>query len=748
MLKPDKPDIAHEVPFVHLCELFERMSTSKRAKDRKANLHKFVDQYARLTRNYYPVMRLMVPEADLQRVYGIKEKVLALIVLDAYGISKSSDDGKRLLQWREGEGKLPAIVYSLALARSTAKSRWTLQEVNVFLDSLAKAKGLKDKKKIFAQVVSKLHAREVKWLCKIILKKLRYGASLPTVLNAFYNKASDLYAFQANLEHVCNVLKDPNFILEDSLELKIGVPFQPMLSSRRKPLDIPKTMDPPYFVETKYDGERVLIHLQKRKTTIFSRYLQNSTALYVPIICQLRAALKLGSRATKSCILDAELLVWDEEKECIEPFGSARAIAASGSKDKHFFLKIFDVLHHNENTLIDHTLDERKRVLHSIIKDIPTRIETVKHIECATILEVEKLFRRATSAKEEGIVVKNPRSPYIPNVRNNKAWVKLKPDFVSNIASDLDVLILGGYYGEGEKAGGKLYTYLVGVKNNDGSEYYPVGKVATGLTEQERTMLLEELEEDWVSECPVNVLPGGDVPDMWISPEDSRVLQVRAMQIIPCEKRAAGVTFRCPRIDKIRYDKSPEDIITLERLRTLILEAPEMKESGMKSKVKSRKKERKPLTLPTDVSALEVTSDLFKGNVFYVCGNAWKKEKREDIETSIHRFGGTFHQNYGPRVTIVLASLATAQLQTLIKESKMRQQRQKEDKDYLHLRVLDLKDLLRQRHLKLSGRKAELIERLEEYDAKLQPIHVVKVEWLRQSIEQKQCIDFTGEYMW
>ena len=690
-------------------------------------------------------MRLMVPEADLQRVYGIKEKVLALIVLDAYGISKSSDDGKRLLQWREGEGKLPAIVYSLALARSTAKSRWTLQEVNVFLDSLASAKGLKDKKKIFAQVVSKLHAREVKWLCKIILKKLRYGASLPTVLNAFYSKASDLYAFQANLEHIGNVLKDPNFILEDSLELKIGVPFQPMLSSRRKPLDIPKTMDSPYFVETKYDGERVLIHLQKRKTTIFSRYLQNSTSLYAPVICQLRAAL---DKNTKSCILDAELLVWDEEKECIEPFGSARAIAASGPKDKHFFLKIFDVLHHNGNTLIDHTLDERKKVLYAIIKDIPTRIETVKHIECDTIEKVVSLFRRATSAKEEGIVVKNPRSPYMPNVRDNKAWVKLKPDFVSNIASDLDVLILGGYYGEGEKAGGKLYTYLVGVKNNDGSEYYPVGKVATGLTEQNREMLLEELEEDWVSECPVNVLPGGDVPDMWISPEDSRVLQVRAMQIIPCEKRAAGVTFRCPRIDKIRYDKSSEDIITLERLHDLILKAPEMEESGMKSKVKAKKTERKPLTSPTDVSALEVTSDLFQGKVFYVCGNAWEKEKREKLETCIHRFGGTFHQNVGPQVTIVLADMATTQLQTLIEESKMRRQRQKEDKDYPHQRVLDLKDLLRQRHLKLSGRKAELIERLEEYDTKVQPIHVVKVEWLRQSIERGICIDFTGDYMW
>ena len=392
--------------------------------------------------------------------------------------------------------------------------------------------------------------------------------------------------------------------------------------------------------------------------------------------------------------------MWDEEKGCIEPFGGARAIATK--ENKHFFLKIFDVLHLNGDSLLQHALYERKELLYKTIKEIPTRVETVKHTECETIEEVVALFRKVTKEKEEGVVVKNPRSPYMPNVRSRDAWVKLKPDFVSNIASDLDVIILGGYYGEGKKSGGMLYSYLVGVSNNDNTQYYPVGKVATGLSELERKYLLEELEEDWICNCPENVEPGTDTPDVWIDPEDSRVLEVRAMQVIPCEKRPSGVTFRCPRIERIRYDKEAEGIITLERLQGLIRESATLQESGMKTP--TRKKEYKPLTTPTNIDKIVVKTDLFKDQVFYVCGNAWKKEKREVLETQIHENGGTFYQNYTPQVTCVIADTSTAQLKSILDFSKNRKEMLEGDSDYPLMRVVDLKELLRKRIWKLSER--------------------------------------------
>lgn len=243
MLKTKSLDISDKVPFLHLCEMFERMTTAKNGKQRKIVLHKFVDQYVNLTNNFYPVMRLMAPEADYSRVYGIKERTLASIIIDAYGISPKSDDGKKLLEWREGNGDLCQKIYSLALARSTTRAKWTLKHVNDFLDELSSIKTTQSKKECFCKVISKLRAKEVKWLCKIILKKLRYGSSRQQVLNAFHPGASDVFAYQADLERVCNLLQTPDFHIDDAKHLELFVPFQPMLASRRKPLDIPKTMD-------------------------------------------------------------------------------------------------------------------------------------------------------------------------------------------------------------------------------------------------------------------------------------------------------------------------------------------------------------------------------------------------------------------------------------------------------------------------------------------------------------------------
>jgi len=745
-------DISDVVPFAHLCKCFDLMSTAKTGKIKKRYLSLFVDAYTARTRNFYPVLRLMTPESDLKRVFGIKEQSLASIILYAYGLSETSEDGRKLLKWREGEGNLPAVIYSLVLARSTAKSRWTLYDVNRFLDELSEAKGVTQKKLVFRQVVSKLQASEVKWLCRIILKKLRYGTSLAPLLETFCPHAADLFTFRADLEHVCRQIQDPNFEIEETMELQLFVPFQPMLSARQRPLDIPKHMDPPYFVETKYDGERVLIHIQKKKTRIFSRYLQNSTSLYAKLIREVRRSL---DKSVKSCILDGELLVWDKEKKCIEPFGGTRGIANKGDKEdeKHFFIKIFDILYLNGVSLLQHALYERKDILYKNVREIPTRVETVKHTECSTIEEVVTLFKQAAEEKKEGVVVKNPRSPYMPNIRSKDVWVKLKPDFVSNIASDLDVIILGGYYGNGKKSGGKLYSYLVGVQNSDGTQYHPVGKVATGLTERERDCLLEELEEDWIHEVPENIIPGSDTPDVWIDPEDSRVLEIRAMQIIPCEKRPSGVTFRCPRIERVRYDKEVEGIITLERLQSLIREAAEMDESGMKSKPKpkpiSRKRNYIPLTTPKDVADTKITFDLFKGQVFYVCGNVWKKEKRQELERMIHEYGGVFHHNYNINVNYIIAESKTAQLKGILEEFKKRNEMIRHDREYHSMRVTELKEHLRKRHRKVSGKKSDLIERLEEHDKRfLHPIYVVKPNWLKESIEQRSFAKMTNENMW
>jgi len=57
----------------------------------------------------------------------------------------------------------------------------------------------------------------------------------------------------------------------------------------------------------------------------------------------------------------------------------------------------------------------------------------------------------AIDSHEEGIMVKDPESIYKPNVRKG-GWYKLKPDYIAGLMDEVDVLVVGGYFGVGSRS--------------------------------------------------------------------------------------------------------------------------------------------------------------------------------------------------------------------------------------------------------------------------------------------------------
>jgi DNA ligase-4 len=53
--------------------------------------------------------------------------------------------------------------------------------------------------------------------------------------------------------------------------------------------------------------------------------------------------------------------------------------------------------------------------------------------------------------REEGIMVKDPESIYKPATRKG-GWYKLKPEYVAGLMDELDVLVVGGYFGVGSRS--------------------------------------------------------------------------------------------------------------------------------------------------------------------------------------------------------------------------------------------------------------------------------------------------------
>ena len=74
----------------------------------------------------------------------------------------------------------------------------------------------------------------------------------------------------------------------------------------------------------------------------------------------------------------------------------------------------------------------------------------------------------AIDTREEGIMIKDPNSVYKPNSRKG-GWYKIKPEYIDGLMDDLDLIIVGGYFGSGVR-GGMLSHFMCAVKKSTPSD--------------------------------------------------------------------------------------------------------------------------------------------------------------------------------------------------------------------------------------------------------------------------------------
>ena len=98
-------------------------------------------------------------------------------------------------------------------------------------------------------------------------------------------------------------------------------------------------------------------------------------------------------------------------------------------------------------------------------------------------------------------MLKDPNSLYVPKERGN-SWTKLKGDYVDGLTDTLDLIILGGYYGDSSARHGhtmhwtdQITSFLLGVIDridplNPKIAYaVPFAKVGTGYSFDELGIL-------------------------------------------------------------------------------------------------------------------------------------------------------------------------------------------------------------------------------------------------------------------
>jgi DNA ligase-1 len=163
--------------------------------------------------------------------------------------------------------------------------------------------------------------------------------------------------------------------------------------------------------------------------------------------------------------------------------------------------------------------------------------------------ELDQLFDAAQARGNEGLMIKDPESPYTPG-RRGKSWLKLKRELAT-----LDVVVTAVEYGHGKRIG-VLSDYTFAVR--DGERLLNIGKAYSGLTDAE----ILEMTKWFLEHTTEN-------HGFRLQVEPKIVLEVAFNNIMKSDRHASGYALRFPRIVRLRPDKLPEEADTMDRVKEI-----------------------------------------------------------------------------------------------------------------------------------------------------------------------------------
>ena len=615
----------YNIKFYFLCKLFSKLGTLK-PKDKVKCVKKFLEYFFKdsLTEkvSLFQFFRLLFPKLDrLRSTYGIAEVFISKLYVDILQLPQK--EKLMLKHWKNPNfipspapvGDYVGLVKYIINNRVTNNSTIKINTLNEYLTSLSRTRDKDERTKIMSKIIKECTSEEQKWIISIILKDLKIGLSYESFFKNFDLRAVDIYNSTSSLISVCEYLSDPKNDKYSQTFYQVFSPIKPMLVARMTLDNIIKTFQGVNsLVETKYDGERIQCHLHENEVQFFTRKGVDYTAIYGPKFSHL---IKTSINA-KSAILDGEIVVYDKVNQKFAPFGDNKTIAKEVIEtDKCLVYQIFDIIYltspngqiYSLNNVI---LSDRKKILSKIVTPVPNKIEIVLGIEVNTIDEIMNQFNLALQRAEEGIVIKRADSIYKPDKRCPD-WVKMKCDYIDTIVDTLDLIIIGGYYGEGKRTINNTFSQTIpnsinnipnsinNISNNIMNVFYsdsvttflmgiikkldninpsksiilPIVKVGSGYNMITLNIIRNKLRAYWKkydSKNPPSLYGNwkpaqSEKPDVYIDdPSVSIILEVKAAEIVPSETFPAKVTLRFPRVVKTRFDKSWNDALQYDEL--------------------------------------------------------------------------------------------------------------------------------------------------------------------------------------
>lgn len=187
------------------------------------------------------------------------------------------------------------------------------------------------------------------------------------------------------------------------------------------------------------------------------------------------------------------------------------------------------------------------------------------------LIQVLDVLNNAIDEHEEGIVLKHIDSLYKPGKRG-EGWFKVKPDYLGDLISDLDLVIIGATF---KKDGTSIHKYFVAIKDDKQipTKYITVTPIVNNLSYDDSKVLQSILKPVMKSfkptMSPFHLDFGVYRPNVYFEPSESVILEVKASELQKSSSVSTGYILRFPRVTQIRKDKPPTDCCDITEFKNL-----------------------------------------------------------------------------------------------------------------------------------------------------------------------------------
>jgi DNA ligase-1 len=435
------------------------------------------------------------------------------------------------------------------LAAHAAEGELSPSQVQSRFSELVKISGASNKLPALLDLFRFLTPSEAKYVVKVITGDLRIGLKENTVEEAIakaFDRPADTVRranmILGDIGETAVVAKRGEF---DRLALAMFRPVKFMLATPADTEDeIFATFAGPFYVEDKYDGIRGQLHVQAGESALYSRTLDDVGHQFPEIIDAAR-------QVEPSVIVDGEVVAFKDDQ--VLPFAllqkrlGRKRPPASLLAEVPVALMIFDLLSLDGRNLLDEPLIERKKLLEHV--KWPGTLRVAPFMLLEERVELEPFFDQAAFRRNEGLMLKDAASLYLPGKRG-MSWLKWKKALAT-----LDVVVTGVEFGHGRRRD-VLSDYTFAVQH-DGL-LLNIGKAYSGLTDVEILEMTEFFKQHTIQDF-----------GRFRSVEPVVILEVTFNGIQKSGRHASGYALRFPRIVRIRNDKTVKEIDSIETVKSL-----------------------------------------------------------------------------------------------------------------------------------------------------------------------------------